>query len=113
MHPAVQRDVIDGDAAFGEEFFEISVREPEAQIPAHRQHDHLRREAKPSERGGQLHGLRYTMTTFHQSNLAVSTRSVNATEPVHFMIIGPDVTSNAAGGMPAWSYAATAADQDH
>ena len=29
MHPAVQRDVIDGDAAFGEEFFEISVREPE------------------------------------------------------------------------------------
>ena len=37
----------------------------------------------------------------------------HAENEVHFMIIGPDVTSNAAGGKPAWSYAATVADQDH
>ena len=28
MHPAVQGDVINGDAAFGEEFFDIAVGEP-------------------------------------------------------------------------------------
>jgi mannose-6-phosphate isomerase-like protein (cupin superfamily) len=27
-----------------------------------------------------------------------------ADEAVHFMIVGPEVTSNAAGGKPAWSY---------
>lgn len=29
-----------------------------------------------------------------------------APEEVHFMLIGPDVTSNAAGGKPEWSYRA-------
>jgi mannose-6-phosphate isomerase-like protein (cupin superfamily) len=35
-----------------------------------------------------------------------------AANEVHFMIIGPDVTSNAAGGKPTWSYTAAASDPD-
>jgi mannose-6-phosphate isomerase-like protein (cupin superfamily) len=33
----------------------------------------------------------------------------HAEKEVHFMIIGPDVTSNAAGGKPTWSDTAAAA----
>jgi hypothetical protein len=30
---------------------------------------------------------------------------------VHFLIVGPEVTSNAAGGKPAWSYDAGSPEQ--
>ena len=50
LHPAVNRDVVHRDAAFGEQFFQVSVREPEPQIPADRQQDDLRREPEPGER---------------------------------------------------------------
>ena len=50
LHPPEQGDVIDLDAALGEELLEIAVRQPEPQVPAHRQHDHLGREPEASER---------------------------------------------------------------
>ena len=50
LHPPEQRDVINLDASFGEELFEVPERQPEPQVPAHRQHDHLGREAEPGER---------------------------------------------------------------
>jgi mannose-6-phosphate isomerase-like protein (cupin superfamily) len=31
---------------------------------------------------------------------------------VHFLIVGPEITSNAAGGKPAWSYGADGPDAD-
>ena len=34
----------------------------------------------------------------------------HAENEAHFMIIGPDVTSNAAGGKPTWSYTEVAGD---
>jgi len=37
--------VIHVDAAFGEQFLNIAVRQREAQVPAHGKDDHVRREA--------------------------------------------------------------------
>jgi hypothetical protein len=41
LNPAVDRDVINQDAAFREEFFDIAVWQAVAQQPAHSQQDHL------------------------------------------------------------------------
>ena len=49
LHPPIQRDVIHHDAPLGQELLEIAVRQPETQIPADRQQDHLGREPIPSE----------------------------------------------------------------
>ena len=49
VHPAINRDVIDLDAPFGQQLFDVTVREPIAQVPPHSHRDHLRREPKPSE----------------------------------------------------------------
>jgi hypothetical protein len=37
------------DAAFGKELFEVSVGEAVAEVPAHREQNHLRREPEPGE----------------------------------------------------------------
>jgi hypothetical protein len=50
LHPPVDRDVVDLHAAFGQQLLHVAVRQSEAQIPAHRQHDHIGREAEASER---------------------------------------------------------------
>jgi hypothetical protein len=49
VHPAINRDVIDIDAPFGQQLFDVTVREPIAQVPPHSHGDHLRREPKSSE----------------------------------------------------------------
>lgn len=49
LHPAVHRDVVDLDAAFGEQFLDVAIGQPVAQVPAHRHHDHLGREPEASE----------------------------------------------------------------
>ena len=60
-----QGDVIDVDAAFREGLFEIAIRQPEPQIPTHRQHDHLRPEPEPtnaeSSNGGTRRRRRFTV----------------------------------------------------
>jgi hypothetical protein len=42
--PPVDRDVIDLDAALGKQLLHVPVGQAEAHVPAHRQHDHMRRE---------------------------------------------------------------------
>jgi hypothetical protein len=37
------------DAALDEQLLDVAVRQGEAEVPAHRQHDHLERMAKASE----------------------------------------------------------------
>ncbi len=49
MYPAVDRDVVEGDAALSEQFFHVAVGQSVVQVPAHRQHDDLPGELKPSE----------------------------------------------------------------
>ena len=50
LHRTEDADVVDVDASLRSEFFHVTVGEPEAQIPTHRQSDHLRRKPEPSER---------------------------------------------------------------
>ena len=44
LHPPVDGDVVDLDAALGEQLLGVAVGEAKAQVPADRQHDHIRRE---------------------------------------------------------------------
>jgi hypothetical protein len=48
--PPVDGDVIDVDATLGEQFFDVPLRESVAEIPAHGQQDHVRREPVAGER---------------------------------------------------------------
>jgi hypothetical protein len=51
LHPAVDRHVIDCDAALGEQLLDVAIGQGEAQVPAHRHRDHIAREAVASRRG--------------------------------------------------------------
>ena len=54
-HPAEERGVVDFDAAFGEQLLDVTVGQPEPEVPADSQRDDFRREAEPGElrtRGG-------------------------------------------------------------
>ena len=52
LHPPVDRHVINGDSAFGEQLLDVTVGQPVPQVPPHRHRDHLTREAVACERGG-------------------------------------------------------------
>jgi hypothetical protein len=41
LHPPVERSGVDLDAALGEQFLDVAVGQPVAQVPAHRDRDHL------------------------------------------------------------------------
>jgi len=49
LYPSVDADVIDGDAALGQEYLDIAVGQSVAQIPADRDRDHLTRKPEASE----------------------------------------------------------------
>ncbi len=49
LNPPVHRHVIDLDAAFGQELFDVPVGQAEPQVPADRQRDDFGREAVPGE----------------------------------------------------------------
>jgi hypothetical protein len=51
QHPPVDGDVVDLDAPLDEQLLDISVGQAEAQVPADREHDHIRGEAEPGEGG--------------------------------------------------------------
>jgi len=48
--------MISGDAAFGQQFLDVSIGQVVAQLPPHRQRDDLRREPEPRELGDRNHG---------------------------------------------------------
>jgi hypothetical protein len=48
-HPAVDGDVVDLDAAFGEQLLDVAIGQRKAQVPTDRQDDHIGREAEPGE----------------------------------------------------------------
>ena len=52
LHPPVNGDVVNVDAAFGDEFLDVAVRQPEAQLPAHGHQDHLGPKPVPGKRIG-------------------------------------------------------------
>jgi hypothetical protein len=50
LDPSEQGHVIDLDPALSEEFLQIPVGQPVAQVPTHGEQDDLRRESESSER---------------------------------------------------------------
>ncbi|MFT4774265.1 MAG: hypothetical protein ACI9ME_001569, partial [Ilumatobacter sp.] len=69
--------MINLDAAFREEFFDVAVRQAVPQLPADSQQDRLAREPVSDKRNRQRRA-----TTIHLDTLAsTSTRSTNATAP--------------------------------
>src|SRR5829696_7733626 len=48
LDPPVDGDVVDLDAALGEQLLHVAVRQREAQIPPHGQHDHVWRKRNPT-----------------------------------------------------------------
>jgi hypothetical protein len=50
LDPAVDRDVIDHDPTLGQQLLDIAGGQSVAQIPAHRDRDHLPRKPVPSRR---------------------------------------------------------------
>jgi hypothetical protein len=59
--------VINLDATLGQQLLDISVGKPVAQVPSHREHDHIRREPETSE-ARPRHWYSDEMTT-HQPSL--------------------------------------------
>jgi hypothetical protein len=47
-HPAIHRDVVDLDPAFGDQLLNVAVGQAEAQVPAHCEHDHIGRDRNPA-----------------------------------------------------------------
>ncbi len=50
LHPTEQRDVVDLNAAFEEELFDVAIGQAIPQVPLHRNHDHVGREPEPGKR---------------------------------------------------------------
>src|SRR5436309_11896411 len=70
--------MIDSDPAFGQQLFDVSVRQCVAEIPADCQDDHVRREPESRERGPRR--TYPTRATRHQLTLP-SPSSLDATDP--------------------------------
>jgi hypothetical protein len=70
------------DAPLGQQLLDVPVREPEAEVPTHRQGDHLGREAEAGEGGAGGRDGRATAVTGHHASVAGGVGSaVNATVP--------------------------------
>jgi hypothetical protein len=85
--------VIDHDATLGEKLFEVPVRQPVPEVPAHRQQDHLGRESETSEPRGHPHRWSRTASALHPATLTATVRCVNATEPLTVGRIADDAVS--------------------
>ena len=76
LHPPIHAHVIDGDATLSQQLYNVAVGEPVAQVPANRNRDHIRREAKPREAGPQCwHSTRATTHRPRLTDLALHRRN--------------------------------------
>jgi len=74
LHPPVDGDVIGFDAPLGEQFLDIALGQPEAQVPADGYDDHVGSEAEAGE-GGARDWSSARAAGCHASSLAARTRS--------------------------------------
>ena len=81
LDPAVDRDVVDLDAAFGQQLLDVAVRQREAQVPAHGQHDHVGWEAEAGERSPYDRGEAGTASSHSDSLPALGSITADATVP--------------------------------
>ena len=74
LRPPVDGDVVDLDAALGEQFLEVAVGQPEPQVPADREHDHVGWEAEAGKGGARDGSRARAAAGIHASSVAASTR---------------------------------------
>ncbi len=74
LHPPVDGDVVDLDAAFSEQFLDVAVGQAEAQVPADRDDDDVGWEAEAGE-GGLRDWSRARAASSHAGSLAARRRS--------------------------------------
>ena len=86
LDPPVDGGVVDLHAAFGQQLLHVAVRQREAQIPAHRQHDHIGREAEASERRPCDSGGAGTASSHGGSLPAPDSIAAAATVPFPFLV---------------------------
>jgi hypothetical protein len=94
LHPTIDGDVVDLDPALGEQFLDIAVGQPEAQVPADRQHNHIGWEAEAGE-GGPCCGSRTRAVSSHTDSLAARTQSPSM-QQCHQRADGCDYTTRQA-----------------
>ena len=70
LHPPVQRNVVNLDPTLSQQLLEIAIRQPIAQIPPHREQDHLGRELETSERSTCLAERSSGTAALHPASLA-------------------------------------------
>jgi hypothetical protein len=70
LYPPEHRHMIDLHPAFDQQLLDIAVREPEPQVPPHREDDDLRGEPEPGERRTRDCGYRTTMRSKHPTTVA-------------------------------------------
>ena len=82
--------MVDLDAALDQQLLDVAVGQVVPQVPAHRDHDHLRREPEPGERRPVDLGMADT-TTMHRHSLlptdAVSGRAARSTQQSPFWLV--------------------------
>jgi hypothetical protein len=66
LYPPVDGDVVNGNAALGEQLFDVTVGQAVPQVPPDRERDHLRREPEACENRGRA-------ACSHQTSLRPST----------------------------------------
>jgi hypothetical protein len=71
LHPAEHGDVIDLDPTLGKEFLDITKGQPEPEIPANREDDHLGREPEPDKRCNRDRGYRTNIKSAHPTTVAL------------------------------------------
>jgi hypothetical protein len=81
LHPPEDADVVNLHAALGQQLFNIAIREPITEVPAHCQHDHLPRKPEAGERRRWRQGRTNTADAAHALEHARTTSSVYATVP--------------------------------
>jgi len=69
LYPAQDRDVIDLDTAFDQQFLHVALRQAVAQVPTNRHHDHLSREPEAREGGARRSRGRTTAGELHRSRM--------------------------------------------
>jgi hypothetical protein len=71
LHPAEHGDVIDLDPTLGKEFLDITKGQPEPEIPANREDDHLGREPEPDKRCNRDRGYPTNIKSAHPTTVAL------------------------------------------
>ena len=78
LHPPVDRHVVDLDAALGEQLLDVAVGQRVAQIPAHRDLDHLAGESVVSGTRRRRNSHPQSLSALAQSHNAVPPGAVGA-----------------------------------